>query len=178
MTRTEAALPEVVKIDPTLDLVLERVVDVAPELVWKAWTEPEHLKKWFTPRPWQTVECEIDLRPGGVFRTVMLSPEGQKFPGTGCYLDVVPGRRIVWTSVLLPGWRPAPPTPAPKDANDDCHDLAFTAIITIEPHGKGTKYTAIAIHPTAAGRDVHEKMGFHDGWGTALDQLVEWAKGQ
>ena len=47
------------------------------ELVWKAWTMPEHLKKWFTPAPWQTVECEIDLRPGGIFRTVMRSPEGQ-----------------------------------------------------------------------------------------------------
>ena len=52
--------------DPKLDLVLERIVEVPRELVWMAWTTPEHLKKWFTPVPWTTVDCEIDLRPGGI----------------------------------------------------------------------------------------------------------------
>jgi uncharacterized protein YndB with AHSA1/START domain len=75
--------------DPRLDLLLERVVDVPPELVWAAWTVPEHVKKWFTPAPWTTVDCEIDLRPGGIFRFVMRSPEGQEFPNVGCYLEVV-----------------------------------------------------------------------------------------
>jgi uncharacterized protein YndB with AHSA1/START domain len=69
--------------DPRLDLILERVVDVAPELVWAAWTKPEHIKKWFTPAPWKTVDCEIDLRPGGIFRTVMRSPEGQDITNVG-----------------------------------------------------------------------------------------------
>jgi uncharacterized protein YndB with AHSA1/START domain len=46
-------------VDPKADLVLVRVVDVPPELVWKAWTTREHLKKWFTPSPWKTVDCEI-----------------------------------------------------------------------------------------------------------------------
>ena len=64
-----------------LDLVLERVVDVPRELVWAAWTQPEHLKKWFTPAPWTTVDCEIDLRPGGIFRTKMRGPEGQEHGG-------------------------------------------------------------------------------------------------
>ena len=50
---------------PGLDLILERVVDVPRELVWRAWTTPEHLMKWFTPVPWKTIACEIDLRPGG-----------------------------------------------------------------------------------------------------------------
>ena len=49
-------------IDPELDLVLERVVDVRPELVWQAWTRPEHIVNWFTPDPWKTIACEIDLR--------------------------------------------------------------------------------------------------------------------
>jgi uncharacterized protein YndB with AHSA1/START domain len=52
-----------------LDLVLERVVDVPRELVWTAWTKPEHVSKWFTPAPWTVADCEIDLRPGGIFRT-------------------------------------------------------------------------------------------------------------
>lgn len=59
------------RVIPELDLVFERTVEVAPELVWMAWTQPEHLKHWFTPAPWTTVDCEIDLRPGGIFRTTM-----------------------------------------------------------------------------------------------------------
>jgi uncharacterized protein YndB with AHSA1/START domain len=50
--------------NPQTDLVLERVIDVPRELVWAAWTQPEHLKKWFAPAPWSLLECEVDLRPG------------------------------------------------------------------------------------------------------------------
>src|SRR5690606_6305336 len=76
-------------LNPKLDLVLERVVDVSPRLVWRAWTEPEHLMKWFCPRPRQTVDCRIDLRPGGECFTQMRSPEGVDMDGgAGCYLEV------------------------------------------------------------------------------------------
>lgn len=157
--------------DPELDLVLERVVDVPPSKVWAAWTRPEQLVHWFTPAPWKTTHCEIDLRPGGKFFTVMRSPEGQEFPNRGCYLEVVPDERLVWTSCLLPGWRPAPPA---TDAS--CGEMPFTALLLLEPVGQGTRYTAIALHPDRATRDRHEQMGFHDGWGTCLDQLVAFAK--
>jgi uncharacterized protein YndB with AHSA1/START domain len=156
-------------VDPKTDLVLERVVDVPPELVWKAWTTPEHLKKWFTPTPWKTVDCEIDLRPGGKFHTVMESPEGQQFPNTGCYLEVVPNAKLVWTGALLPGFRPA-------NLSADV-PFVFTAVIEMEPHGAGTKYTATVLHSNEEGRVKHEAMGFHHGWGAALDQLVALAKG-
>lgn len=149
--------------DPRLDLVLERVVDVPPEKVWAAWTRPEHLVKWFTPRPWSTVDCEIDLRPGGIFRTVMRSPEGEDHDNVGCYLEVVENERLVFTDALGPGWRPNP-------------EPFMTAVVSIEPHGDGTKYTAIALHKDEADRAKHEEMGFHEGWGKALDQLVEHAK--
>ena len=155
-------------IDPKTDLVLERVVDVSPALVWRAWTEPQHLKKWFCPRPWATVECRIDLRPGGEFYTQMRSPEGENMEGgSGCYLEVVPERRLVWTSALGPGYRPAMAR---------VHDLFFTAFILMEPQGQGTKYTAIAVHPDEASAQRHAEMGFQDGWGTALDQLVAYMK--
>ena len=95
------------KPDSKLDLVLERVVDVPPELVWAAWTRPEHIVKWFTPEPWTTVDCEIDLRPGGIFRTTMRSPEGRDFPNLGCYLEIIENEKLVWTDILLPGYRPA-----------------------------------------------------------------------
>ena len=154
------------EIDPKLDLVLARSIDVPPALVWEAWTKPEHLIQWFVPRPWTIADCEIDLRPGGIFRTVMRSPEGTEFPYTGCYLEIVPGKRLVWTNVLLPGYRPATVGDGP----------AFTAVLSIEPEGTGTRYVATAIHRDEAGRAGHEAMGFHQGWGTVLDQLVAYIK--
>ena len=153
--------------DPNLDLVLERVVDVPRELVWAAWTQPEHIKKWFTPAPWKTIDCEIDLRPGGKFQTTMQSPEGQTFPNTGCYLEIVPKEKLVFTNAMAPGYRPLVAGGAP---------FLFTAVITLEAMGISTKYTATAIHADVDGRTKHEAMGFHHGWGAALDQLVALMK--
>jgi uncharacterized protein YndB with AHSA1/START domain len=161
-----------IQIDPKLDLMLERVVDVPRDIVWAAWTQPERLKKWFVPAPWQAVDCEIDLRPGGIFRTVMRSPEGQEFPSAGCYLEVVPNEKLVWTSALGPGYRPLIKT----SATGSCVELYFTAIITLEAQGTKTKYTAIAIHGDEASSKKHEEIGFYQGWGAALDQLVALAK--
>jgi uncharacterized protein YndB with AHSA1/START domain len=155
------------QLDPKLDLMLERVVDVPRELVWRAWTTPDQVKKWFTPAPGKTVDCEIDLRPGGRFHTVMRSPEGKDFPNAGCYLEIVENEKLVWTNVLAPGFHPA---------NPSFIDLPFTAIIMLETQGKGTKYTAFAIHRDVEGRAQHAQMGFGDGWGKALDQLVAMIK--
>ena len=156
-------------INPALDLVLERIVDVSPKLIWEAWTTPKHLTEWFVPKPWSVSACELDLRPGGIFKTIMRSPEGQEFPNIGCYLEIVPQKRLVWTDALQPGFRPAL-------AASSCLPTFMTAIISLEPHGSGTKYTAIALHGDEAGRKTHEEMGFHEGWGTCLDQLVALAK--
>lgn len=158
-----------IKHDPKLDLVLDRVVDVPPELVWKAWTTPEHLKKWFTPAPWKTVDCKIDLRPGGVFYTVMESPEGEQYPGTGCYLEVVENERLTWTDALQGDFRPAAQP-------NDCFGKFFTATVIFEPHAQGTRYIVIARHSDEESRQKHEEQGFHDGWNAALDQLVALAK--
>lgn len=160
--------------DPDLDLYLERVVDVPVELVWKAWTTSEHLLPWFAPKPWETIDCEIDLRPGGIFRTVMRGPDGTVIdnPG-GCYLEVQAPHRLVWTSALGPGYRPLPPPAADADGPD----LAFTAELTFEAVGDRTRYSVRAIHATREGAAAHEEMGFSTGWSTALDQLVEYVKG-
>jgi uncharacterized protein YndB with AHSA1/START domain len=141
------------------ELVLERVFDAPPALVWKAWTEPRHLMQWWAPKPWKTVECDIDLKAGGVMRTVMLSPEQQKFPNVGVFLEVVPQKKLVFTDAYTDAW-----TPSPKPF--------MTAIMTFEQQGKKTKYIARALHWTQTDREAHEKMGFHEGWGTAADQLA------
>lgn len=162
---------------PELDLVLRREVDVAPALVWRAWTEPALLVKWFTPAPWQTLEAELELRSGGAFRTVMQGPgpDGvmvEPVDSTGCVLEVVPKRRLVWTSALGRGFRPLP--------TEAVQPFAFTACIQLEPHGDagatGTRYTAIARHADVSGCQAHAEMGFEAGWGAALDQLVALAR--
>jgi uncharacterized protein YndB with AHSA1/START domain len=79
---------------------------------------------------------------------------------------VIENEKLVWTAALKPGYRP-------QNATDG---LLFTAVILLEPHGSGTKYTAIAIHGDEQGAKKHAGMGFHDGWGKALDQLVTLAK--
>lgn len=164
--------PSTTQPDERLDLVLTRTIDVPRELVWACWTVPEHLKKWFTPAPWKTVDCEIDLRPGGNFHTVMQGPEGQQVINAGCYLEIVENEKLVWTNALLPGFRPA----TEVVGVDDCTAFKFTAVITLEAEGNATRYTAIVLHRDEAGRASHEAMGFHAGWNAALDQLIAVAK--
>ena len=152
------------------DLVLERILDAPRDLVWKAWTTPELLKRWWAPRPYETPEVEMELRPGGKFYTRMTGPDGFDSAGTGCFLEVVEGERIVWTSALLPGYRPA-------GAIEDCGGFPFSAIVTLEDAGDGrTLYKAVALHRNEADRDTHAKMGFHEGWGTCAAQLGEVAR--
>lgn len=160
--------------DPKLDLKIERSVDVSPELVWKAWTQPEHIVHWFTPDPWKTTSCEIDLRPGGKFNTVMRSPEGKDYPNTGCFLEIVENKKLVWTDALLPGFRPA----FVAGVRPEMKPFYFTAVLLFEAAGKGTKYTAYGVHSEAAAREQHEAMGFVHGWNAALDQLVAHMQGK
>jgi uncharacterized protein YndB with AHSA1/START domain len=156
-------MTSVIRIDPALDLVLERDIDVPVELVWKAWTTPSRLKEWFVPKPWSITSVEIDLRPGGIFATTMRSPEGQEFPNVGSYIEVVPNERLVFTDTLLPGYRPS-------------EKPYFSAVLELSPIPGGTRYRAIAIHGTPENRKSHEEMGFHDGWGTVVTQMVEHIK--
>ena len=131
--------------DPRLDLLLERVVDVPPALVWTAWTEPEHIKKWFTPAPWQTVDCEIDLRPGGelIYAMTAVAPDQMEFlkkagmPVTTVsrltYTEVVPPRRLAYsqTADFIPGVEPyeVPTTVELEEGPDGVRlVLSFTAM--------------------------------------------------
>ena len=154
-------------LDPSLDLELVRHVPVSPAAVYAAWTDPDSVRQWVAPRPYSIPVCEIDLRPGGGFRTVMLSPEGeQMMDSTGCYLEIVPDERLVWTAALTTGYRPQP------------SDMPFTARLEVRPDARGgCHYRAGAIHQDPEGTAQHASMGFHEGWGTVVDQLVEHLQG-
>lgn len=154
------------------DLVLERTLDAPVDLVWAAYTDPEHLKQWFAPKPYQITECELDLRPGGVFRIRMVGPDGfDTGHGTpGCVLEVEVRKRLTWTSALGPGYRP-------NQSGEGCESFPMTAVVTFADAGGGkTLYRAVALHKDMADKAAHEKMGFHDGWGTVACQLEQYAK--
>jgi uncharacterized protein YndB with AHSA1/START domain len=168
MIRQVMPMTTIRTIDPTLDLMLTREIDIPASAAWRGWTEPELIKQWFTPAPWKTVDCEIDLRPGGEFMTVFQSPAGDRFPNSGCFLEVLQDQRLTWTSALGPGFRPATASPGSP---------IFTATILFEtlPDDR-SRYTAIAMHQDEAGAQAHANMGFQQGWGAALEQLVALMK--
>ncbi len=157
---------EELNINPELDLVLNRYIPVKPARVWRAWTRPEELMKWFCPRPWKVVECRIDLRPGGEFYTVMAGPDGVPMPAeAGCFLEVVHERLLRTTDALGPDYRPT-------------GSGFMSAVVIMEPEGEGCRYIAVARHGNPETRKQHEEMGFHHGWGAALDQLIELAQSE
>ncbi len=155
------------KLDPKLDLVFERTTTLPAEKLWKGWTHPETLMKWFCPLPWKVTDCRIDLKPGGEFYTLMQGPNGEKMPNNGCYLEVIENKKLAWTGMMTQGFRPAPANPM---------GFHFVATILFSKTDRGTLYKAIVAHADEDGRKKHEQMGFQDGWGKAFEQLVELVK--
>lgn len=132
-------------------------------LVWDALTQPEHLREWYMPRAWGRVaRAEMDLRPGGIFSIDIAAGEGQEFPNLGCFLDVVPMQRLVWTSMLFPGYRPAV-----------FDDIPITAVVAMETVGTGTRYTFTALHRSEADFEQNKASGWSEGTTIAVDQFVE-----
>ena len=155
-----------------LDLVLERVVDVPRELVWAAWTKPEHIKKWFTPAPWTTVDCEIDLRPGRHF------PDSHAFAGGAgvSQCGLLSRDRTQRETCVDLGARPRLPAGDQSRRNGVVRRAVF--------HGHNHAGSAGKPDEIHGGRNPWRRSdsqeargdGLLPGLGTALDQLVALAK--
>lgn len=153
-------------LNPSLDLELIRDVSLTPVDLFDGWTNPDTLPQWFCPRPWRVIECEIDLRVGGIFANTMQGPDGTTMPrGEGCWLLIERPHRLVWANMIGPNFRPA--HISPPGFNFVC-DLRFIPL----QEGK-TRYHARVMHTTTEAKAQHEAMGFERGWGAALDQLIE-----
>jgi uncharacterized protein YndB with AHSA1/START domain len=151
-------------LDPDLDLVLVRELAAPCAVIWRCWTEPEHLMQWFVPKPHKVTACHLDVRVGGACNTTF-DVEGAVMENKGVYLEVVPGEKLVFTDTYTEGWKPAA-------------EPFMTAIVTFEDLGGGrTRYTAVARHRNAETARQHRDMGFHDGWGTVATQLEAYAQG-
>lgn len=143
------------------ELTISRLIKAPPSAVWDAWSDPAKLAAWWIPAP---IECRVDtldLRPGGGFVTRMREGDGAFQPHVdGCFLEAVPEKRLVFTTVLTEGWQPAEPW------------LAITAILTFEAQDGGTLYAARVLHKNPEDSAKHDEMGFQEGWGTAIGQLA------
>jgi uncharacterized protein YndB with AHSA1/START domain len=146
------------------EMTLTRLLDAPADTLFRCWTTPELIKQWFAPKPWTTPVAEVDLRAGGACNIVMKSPQGQEAPCPGQYLEVVPGRKLVFTDGFTGDWVPKDGTPF------------MVATVTFEPEGYKTRYTATVRHWSEADRKKHEEMGFYPGWGLCAEQLEALAK--
>ncbi len=115
------------------------------------------------PKVWGRVtRAELDLRPGGIVSIDIAVGDGPEVPNVGCVLEVIPMERLVWTSMLFPGYRPAV-----------FDDIPITAIMTMEPVGTGTRYVFTALHRSEADLDTNKTSGFYEGTNIAVNQFVE-----
>ena len=150
-------------LDPETDLTFTRTLSVSPALVWDCWTTPDHIKQFFIPKPHKVTDCDIDLRVGGRFNTTF-DVDGHVMQNEGVFLEIITGKRLVFTDTYSEGWKPAA-------------DPFMTAIIDIAADGRGgTIYTATARHRSSEARKSHEDMGFFEGWGAVATQLEEYAR--
>jgi uncharacterized protein YndB with AHSA1/START domain len=151
-----AASPEVVADPQDLDLVLTRVLEAPRALVFKVWSEPEHLVRWWGPTGFTLPSCKIEFHPGGAFRCLMLSPEGSEHRMHGVYREIVAPEKISfsWTWVDAEG-QPGPET---------------LVTVTLEEAGKDGAQTKLTLHhavfESITARDAH-----NGGWTQCLERL-------
>lgn len=151
--------------DGNSELTISRLIEAPPAKVWRAWSRPEHLAKWWIPRPIECQVIKLNLRPGGGFETRMREGNGDFKPHVeACFLEVVPEERLVWTTALSEGWQPIEPW------------LTLTAVITLAAEGNGTRYSARVMHKSPEDSKKHADLGFEEGWGTTIDQLAAYAE--
>ncbi len=134
------------------ELVITRVFDAPRSLVFKAWTQPEHMARWWGPNGYTTPTCEMDVRPGGALRLCMRSPEGVETWVRGVYREVVEPERIVFTGA----------------SEADPGGETVMTITLAELQGK----TRLTVHQTFAKPET--ARGAKEGWTSSLERLADY----
>jgi len=154
------------------DVVITRIFDAPRDVVYAAWTQPEHLARWWGPENFTNPVCEMDLRPGGRFHIVMEGPDGERYPMKGEYLEVVPGERFAYTNDMSEqseAWHDML-KPGRKKGDLEPHVHATTAVF-FEDQGKRTRVTVRMTFVTEALRDSHVRVGMNQGWTESFVRL-------
>ena len=154
------------------DVVIVRVLDAPPALVFKAWTESKHLAKWWGPRIFETRITENDFRIGGRYDWAMVGM-GQEYPMDGKFLEIVPDRKIVMTADLSRHPEEWHNLVKPSRAPGSKRELLCTMTITFEDLGGRTRVTISTRFESAEVRNNMARMGMNDGWNESLDRLAE-----
>jgi uncharacterized protein YndB with AHSA1/START domain len=150
------------------DLVVARAFDAPRDLVFRAWTEAERLKRWWGPRDFTMPYCEIDLRPGGIFLRCMRSPEGRDLWVTGVFREVVASERLVFTDSFADAGGNV--VPAEHYGLEPGLPLERLVTVTFEEHAGSTTVTVrhAGLLPGAE-RDL-----VRHGWAGGLNSLAEY----
>lgn len=145
------------------EIVGIRVFDAPRELVWKVWTDPEHIAQWWGPRGFTTTTYSWDFKPGGVWRFVMHGPDGRDYQNKVTFLEIVKPERIVYK----------------HGGGEDVEPVHFETTVLFEEHGGKTKLTLRGVFPTAEARAyVVKNYNAVEGQKQTLDRLGEYlAKG-
>ncbi len=137
-------------------LAMTRRIPAPPDAVFAAWTDPARVREWWGPRGMTTPACEIELRPGGLFRAPMREASGQEHPCDLRIEAVEAPHRLEFRIEDAAGGKLA----------------GARATIGFLPEGDGTRLEVVWRHPTAEMRDAHAAMGFEQGWGSMVDKLT------
>jgi uncharacterized protein YndB with AHSA1/START domain len=137
------------------EIVLTRVFDAPRRLVFDAFSKLELLKRWFGPRGWSLVVCEVDLKVGGGFRFVLRGPDGKEMGMRGVYREIAPPERSVH-----------------MESFDDFPGESQVTAVFVEEGGK-TTLTATVLYPSREVRDAVLKSGMEHGAAESYDKLNE-----
>lgn len=141
-------------------LILTRVFDAPRELVFRMWTDPKHLARWWGPKDFTNPVCEADARPGGALRIVMRGPDGNEYPMVGVFREVAAPERLVFTNIAVDG-----------QGNPILDGLTT---VTFAEEGGKTKLTletrAVALVAYAAAY----LNGMEAGWTQSLERLAAY----
>jgi uncharacterized protein YndB with AHSA1/START domain len=150
---------KLVQMASTKELVITRVFDAPRELVFKAWTEVDRLKRWWGPKHFTNPVCEIDVRPGGAMRIHMRGPDGTIYPMTGVYHEITEPERLVFTASALD-----------EDGNPLFEQMTT---VTFAGHEGKTKLTVHAVFSEIRPEAAPHLAGAEMGWNMSLDRLAE-----
>jgi uncharacterized protein YndB with AHSA1/START domain len=142
-------------------ILITREFAAPRHLVWKAWTTPELVRRWFHANRGEMTICEIDLRVGGTWRYVMIAEGGFEVGFHGEYREIVPNERLVSTEAY--------------EGIPDADAHAALDTLTLEERDGRTLLTVLVEHPTKEGRDAHIESGMEDGMQDAMDLLEQVA---